>query len=330
MYKTIFIIAIILAILTLVESMFSMRSIQYSGRAMLKKKKKKKKSSRWDEHEEELNLQAREADPVLLGASAPYAVRPGDEFTARFVAYVAQLEQQVESQLRRLAPHSESHLGIKSCRWQLGTRVKVKLYGNNFHVASAEEEFIWEGNCNLVDFDVTIPDLAPEGITVLRFDVLIDDVAVAKLRLDLEISSSAANTSIRAVKAEPFRTAFASYASNDRLRVLDRVSEISRNGVDVFLDCLSLHPGEEWKPRLEMEIKDRELFLLFWSIHAKNSEWVTWEWRTALQHKGVSGIDLHPLGPVFEASPPEELKDLHFGDSYMLARKAYEEREPHS
>ena len=32
----------------------------------------------------------------------------------------------------------------------------------------------------------------------------------------------------------------------------------------------------------------------------------------------------HPLDPVFEAEPPDELKHLHFGDSYMLARKAYE------
>ena len=39
---------------------------------------------------------------------------------------------------------------------------------------------------------------------------------------------------------------------------------------------------------------------------------VDWEWRTALKFKGIEGIDPHPLDPVADAPPPEELKDLHF------------------
>jgi hypothetical protein len=102
------------------------------------------------------------------------------------------------------------------------------------------------------------------------------------------------------------------------------LSEIQRNGIEVFVDCLSLHPGDEWKPKLETEIHERELFLLFWSIHAKTSAWVTWEWKTALRHKGISGIDPHPLDPVSQAEPPKELMSLNFGDPYVLVRKAYE------
>jgi len=268
-----------------------------------------------------------EPEPVFLGASAPQEVKPGDEFTARFVAYVEKLERKIEAKLSRMSPRSQSHLGLKYCRWRVGTRVKVKLYGDQLTVGSPEEEFSWQGSSNLVDFDVMVPQDAREGTTVLKFDVLIDQITVAKLRLDLEINSKASARARKIVKAEPAHTAFASYASQDRLRVLDRVSEIQRNGVDVFLDCLSLHPGEEWKPKLEFEIEERELFLLFWSIYAKQSEWVSWEWRTALRQKGLSGIDPHPLDPVFEADPPEELKALHFGDPYMLVRKTFEQRD---
>jgi hypothetical protein len=129
---------------------------------------------------------------------------------------------------------------------------------------------------------------------------------------------------VRRVTGCPARSAFASYASRDRVRVLDRVSEVQRNGVDVFLDCLSLHPGEKWKPKLECEIRDRDQFMLFWSVYAKESQWVTWEWRTALQYKGIDGIEPHPLDPVSEAAPPEELRELQFNDRYMLVRKYYE------
>jgi TIR domain len=159
---------------------------------------------------------------------------------------------------------------------------------------------------------------------VLKFDASIDNIVVARLRLDVEITAAAREPDRNGVLSEAANTAFASYASEDRLRVLDRLSEIRRSGVDVFLDCLCLHPGEQWKRVLESEIVQRDLFLLFWSRHAKRSQWVTWEWQTALRLKGLLGIEPHPLEPVFEAEPPEELKALHFGDPYMLARKAYE------
>lgn len=263
-----------------------------------------------------------EAEPVFLGASAPQAVKKGSEFSARFVAYIKGLEHEIEMKLLKMSPQSTPHLELKTCRWQQGTRIKIKLYGNYLSVNPSEEEFTWEGNMNIVDFDVTVSKKVPETATILKFDVLINEFVVARLRIDLQIVTKPRKTIRQTVKGKPIITAFASYASQDRQRVLDRVSEIQRNGIDVFLDCLSIHPGEQWKPRLEKEIKERESFLLFWSSYAKQSEMVSWEWHTALNYKGIDGIQPHPLCPVSEAEPPEELKDLHFGDVYMLVREA--------
>jgi hypothetical protein len=82
----------------------------------------------------------------------------------------------------------------------------------------------------------------------------------------------------------------------------------------VFLDCLSLRPGEKWKDKLRDEIKSREIFWLFWSRSAMKSEWVKWEWQTGA--KSVTGIQPHPLEPTELAPPPEELSDLQFGGLY--------------
>jgi hypothetical protein len=267
--------------------------------------------------------QTQPEQPVFLGVSTPQAMQAGKEFTARFVAYIKELEPEIEKLLAKLSPRATSALGLRSCRWQLGTQVKVKLQASHLQVASPEQSFTWEGSHNLVEFDVEVPPDTPEGVIVLKFDVSIGDIVIARLRVDLQVLREEPPEGVQFAKGMPARAAFASYASQDRLRVLDRVSEIQRNGVDVFLDCLSLNPGEEWKPRLEEEIRTRDLFILFWSVHAKNSVWVTWEWKTALNHRGVSGIDPHPLDPVSLAQPPEELGSLHFGDPHMLARKAY-------
>jgi hypothetical protein len=151
---------------------------------------------------------------------------------------------------------------------------------------------------------------------------------VARLRLDLEFATSASREQAEATAA-PAHTAFASYSSADRSRVLDRVAAVRiAAGLEIFLDCLDLHPGEQWKPQLDEEIRKRDIFLLFWSAHAQESKWVTWEWQKALQDKGKERMQIHPLEPGVK--PPPELADLHFGDVYMWVRTGYEATRPPS
>ncbi|MGH7552299.1 MAG: toll/interleukin-1 receptor domain-containing protein, partial [Longimicrobiales bacterium] len=260
-------------------------------------------------------------EPVLLGASSPRAVRPGDEFTARFVAYIKSLETEIRRTLEGLSPESVTHLGVHTCRWTPGTRVSVRLSAAHLTVDPPEETFEWSGERNLVEFDARVDENAPAGKTILMFDVSIDGVRVAKLRVDLVIATTA-DASTGAVIAEPARTAFASYSSEDRARVLDRIASVRTSAnIDVFLDCLSIHPGEHWKARLASEIEQRDIFLLFWSNHARKSQWVEWEWKTALESRGIDNIEPHPLDPVAAAPPPPELSELHFGDPLMLVRQ---------
>ena len=225
--------------------------------------------------------------------------------------------------LTKLAPGAEAVLGIQECRWKAGTRVTVRLSGSGLTVDPAEQEFTWNGGRSLLDFDVTVADDAEEETIPLKFDVAIEGIVVARLRLELEITAKPKKKGLATTTAEPARTAFASYSSADRERVLDRVAAVRiAAGLDVFLDCLDLRPGEQWKPQLDDEIIKRDIFLLFWSEHAKESKWVTWEWQTALQDKGKDHMQIHPLEP--DIKPPEELADLHFSDVYMWVRKGYE------
>jgi len=266
-----------------------------------------------------------EAEPVLLGASAPKKVTQGTAFTARFVAYTPKVEKKIGRMLASLAPDSSTHLALKTCRWKWGTDVVVQLSGQYLEVQSPTQTFKWEGKHSLLDFDVTVAANAPPGTTTLKYDVSIHGVIVARIRLGIRISRMPSFGKVRVTALRPAVTAFASYASMDRQRVLDRVAAVEVSaGLDIWIDCLSLNPGEQWKPRLREEICNRDLFLLFWSHHAKDSPWVSWEWHTALEQKGDSAFQLHPLETVQEAPPPEELKHLHFGDANMLLRKALE------
>ncbi|MGH8772476.1 MAG: toll/interleukin-1 receptor domain-containing protein, partial [Burkholderiales bacterium] len=264
-----------------------------------------------------------EPETVLLGVSAPQAVKPGSEFTARFVAYIASCESEARDELRRLSPGSTVHMGLETCQWQRRTSVTVRLVAASLSIEPAEKSFVWQGGRNRVEFDVIVPASAKPGTVVLKFTVLIEALEVARLRLDLQIATTdstvVAETSATGRAA---RTAFASYASQDRLRVLDRIAAAAiAAGLDVFLDCLSLRPNEAWKKKLEQEIGNRDLFMLFWSKAASESKWVDWELRTALLKPGLEAIQVHPL--ELKVPPPEVLKDQHVNDPYIIARTAY-------
>jgi hypothetical protein len=193
--------------------------------------------------------------PVLLGASAPEAVRPGHTLTARVVAYEKSRAKKVEKLLHQLSPSARHILGIKACRWQLGTPVTIRLSGQALTTPHHEQTFTWEGDHTLIDFDVTVQPRTQAGLTTLTFDVAIEDVLVARLRVDVAIRAQLPTDSVTIVQTEAARTAFASYAKEDQQRVLDHAASVRISaGLDVFLDCLALHPGEEGKPRVEKEI----------------------------------------------------------------------------
>lgn len=215
-------------------------------------------------------------EPVQLGASAPAQVRPGETFVAAFAAYVPEQAEQVRQDLQRRSRRAEPQLGLKTCRWSRGTLVRIVPTGQHLEFDPPGDEFVWEGGRNVCAFEVRAAAAAPQGFTVLKFNLYIAEVRVALVPLELEITLAPGAAESKQVTAEPARTAFASYASADRLRVLERVSEIRNTaGIEIFQDCLDLRPGEQWKPALEREIAARDLFFLFWSTSARASHgWI--------------------------------------------------------
>jgi hypothetical protein len=258
----------------------------------------------------------------MLGAAAPRAVAPGGEFTARFVAHLPRDEANVARLLAKLSPRSTPSLGVQRCRWRNGTEAVVVCRAQGLAIdPPAGQRFVWNGDPVLLDFDAAVP-AAATGTVVLKFDVLIADVRIATIRLDLHIAAAAAAGELEQAKVTPARTAFASYASEDRQRVLDRVASVrTATGLDVFLDCLTLRSGARVRDELRAQILARDLFLLFWSRAASASEWVAFEVDTALAAKPEDALQVHTLVPFGEAPVPERLRHLHFGDVLMDLRR---------
>ncbi len=263
-----------------------------------------------------------ESKEVHLGVATPTVLSPGEEFVVRFAAYTKECRSEVRRAIEGEAPSAQPRLDLETCRWRPGATVTVKLNANHVAVANAVQTFKWNGTWRLLRFDARVLDNIEQDIIMLRFDVAVERLPIVALRPEISVlkeknSASRKSAGISVTEQAAPKSAFASYAKKDRRDVLARVRSLQIfTGIDVFLDCLSLRPGDEWKPKLREEIDRRDIFWLFWSRSAMASPWVEWEWRTALADKTLARIQPHPLESMEEAPPPQELADLQFGVLY--------------
>jgi hypothetical protein len=258
-------------------------------------------------------------DEVYLGAAAPYAVCPSEEFVVRFAAYTETHRNEVLRVIEQEAPSAHQRLDLESCLWRPGAKVNVRLNAHYVEVTNPVQTFIWNGAWRVLRFDIKVPFDVKMNTIILKFDVAVEGLPIIAIRPEIEISRKGykKTNGVSTTESTAPRSAFASYAKEDRRDVLGRVRSLQIfTKIDVFLDCLSIRPGEKWKSKLRDEIHDRDIFWLFWSRSAIASKWVEWEWQTALVEKSLAGIQPHPLEPADLAPPPKELSELQFGAMY--------------
>jgi hypothetical protein len=257
-----------------------------------------------------------DSDSIQLSVSAPRTVTPGRSFILDVWAH---FESELPEIYRRAtAAQREEATFLKSkgpVRIQRDTTLNVELDIPEFDVQQTDTIY-WSGKIGNCTFPVKVPDAIEFGfyLGVARFYV--GQLLIAKLNFDVEVDEQQKEPADLTTRMQKIRTAFASYASDDRNRVLGRIQGMLKllPDLDIFLDVASLRSGENWENRLVNEIKVRDIFYLFWSDAASKSTWVEKEWRTALSTRGLSFIDPVPLESPDKVPPPRELASLHFNE----------------
>ena len=266
-----------------------------------------------------------QSEPVLLGVAAPRQAAPGSSFNARFVAYVAAAKQLAENHLKDLGDAGDRIVTDVSpdreARWRVGAPITVRLTGEHVRFTPVERSFEWDGRENLVSFAVTVDADAPRTKLQLCFHVLLDGLGIAFIPLGLAVGDDSTETGMHETTAHAPSSAFASYSSKDTEVVTRSLSTLAHWAptLDIFQDCLDLTPNEAFKPQLEVQIGKRDVFLLFWSRHARDSKWVLWEFETARAKRGMDAILPMPLEDPTLAPPPPGFEDKHLRDRFMIA-----------
>jgi hypothetical protein len=152
-------------------------------------------------------------------------------------------------------------------------------------------------------------------VSIFQGDVLLADVPVA-VQVDSEAPAEARKPA-EVSSARPYRRIFASYSHKDAAVVEQFERYVRTLGDEYFQDWKTLRSGEVWDERLCRLIDEADVFQLFWSRNAMESEYVRREYEYALGLKRPHFVrptyweEPLPKDPARKL-PPEELLRLHF------------------
>jgi hypothetical protein len=178
----------------------------------------------------------------------------------------------------------------------------------------------WNGSPTNASFIVNVPEGVKVGSYPGKVFIGYQGITIAKIVFLITIASEASSDyTDHSEKIIYPRTAFASYASENRAQILARIQGMKKiaPNLDVFIDVFSLRSGQNWLNKLEEHVPTKDIFYLFWSKPAACSVWVEREWKLALQRRGMDYIDPVPLEDPENAPPPRKLSSLHFNDAYL-------------
>jgi hypothetical protein len=265
----------------------------------------------------------RRLDPVTCTVFAPPVLPQGGQGMVQVYAHHPDDTRATIVSAKQFDPQSECR-GFKTLETEMakGTRIDFHLLMKGVLIDHPVQHVTWRGCPEPVQFGVRIPRNRRVGDLIGTIVVGQNGAPVGYIKFKLTVVPSDRRNRLgrpTGEKACRYETAFFSYASSDRREVLKRVQILRQLRIKFFYDLLSLDPGVRWERELYKHIKESDLFLLFWSKAASESEWVLKELRYAVECQGGDDSAPPEIMPVVlegppPPPPPRELAHLHFND----------------
>ena len=251
---------------------------------------------------------------VKFSALAPKSFPKGERSMIDIVMY----EDSFRSVVEEIKKEREEELGeVKSGPVKVAedSSVRIELTSPDIPIEDGEDEQIWIGEYLQFRFSVLLPEGFRGSRISFKAVVYINGIIATRLLFDAKVSTWFGQK-IK-VQQRDVRSAFVSYASDDRSKVASLIQgmKAARPDLDVFFDISNIRSGETWEERLRSEIDERDVLFLCWSTNASRSDWVDKEWRYALSRKGLDGVEPLPLERQGKCPPPpSELNGKYFND----------------
>ena len=255
------------------------------------------------------------SDAVGFGVSYPSRLQVNVPVVAFIVdAWVFRLEER-EAVSRRTTQPEETFKSSGAASVNQQSIITVRLDIDSWKVKPALQKILWTGTPVNVSFVATPKNIVSTGELIGTSTFSVGGLRIGVVNFELALTSwPGGKDQIQFSRGTCIKSAFASYASKDRKKVLSRIQGIEKTGVRVFMDVHDLRSNDQYPNYLLRNIDSSDIMYLFWSRNAQKSKWVDREWRYGLEQRGIDFIDPVPLVDPRQAPPPTELAEKHFND----------------
>lgn len=255
---------------------------------------------------------------VNFSAVAPSSVKKGEYSLINVIMYEDRFRRIVEE----LIEQSENE--VKETRSSAvkvtdGSRIRMIISCPDLEIEEDTEEREWIGEYLDFSFSVMIPESLVKKQILFTVTVYINNIMSTRLKFTANISESQDRQDME-IHREDVMSAYLSYADEDKNRALRIIQGVKliRPDMDIFLNADVIRARKDYEYAVKKEIDYRDVLYLCWSGFAKRSKEVESEWRYALEHKGITGIEALPLELPSNCPPPKELNGKHFNDKIFF------------
>ncbi len=275
------------------------------------------KSSAKDVVANDLNDKAGCFDDVNVCLYAPAQIQANRTFLIRVYFYMPEETDIVDSKVKSIDPNARKKeykpLDIPVKR---GDTLEVRLeMSDGVSLNETSKKVTWSNHFVDCSFMARLNDNSFKDVFGTAF-ISMNGVPAGELLFTIDVAECEGKSILADVGTRKYSHIFISYSHADEGQVKSFAECCSLLGNDYFFDRHTLKPGDVFKDKILEYIDNADLFVLFWSKNAAESEWVGLEREHALSiiRDGNSKLRLHAYSLKPEAPLPDDMIDTyHFG-----------------
>ena len=208
------------------------------------------------------------------------------------------------------------------CKLKKGDTVDVQLniYGETL-LMSEKKSVVWQGSFTKCSFDYFVPkDIDVDELSCATL-LTVNGIPLGEMRFVTKIVDRPRLLPPEVI-SHRYNKVFISYAHKDEDKVRSFHEGLKLCGIDHFFDRDYLKAGDVFPQVIQDYIDTADLFVLFWSENAAESDYVAKERAQALERafpqikpEKAAKLRIYPMSIEPRAELPTDMKDYyHFGE----------------
>lgn len=193
--------------------------------------------------------------------------------------------------------------------------IELNLYGNEI-LYHAKKTVTWQGSFTKCSFNYQVPANLDVQELSCEVNVIVNGVLIGDMRFITRIVNIPRNLHSEIISRN-FNKIFISYSHKDLQRAIDFAHAFKAQGVGYFFDRHTLGIGDVFDDTIMDYIDSADLFILFWSKNAEESDYVKKEIKRALQRAypqlsmTEAKLKICPFSIEPRTELPAEMKDIY-------------------